>query len=331
MTVSRPRHARTIERRGRGAGASRCPWARTARCRCRRASPPSSPPPTIAGCERERPVERARIGIDEQLRGVEAMARCAGRTGRARAVRSARPRRRRRRSRGTRRRCARGNAMRSISCRPLASKRQNSMRARVRGGDGDVRRRPRASVTPSGSGLPGPTHAHCVQARRSARGASVAIRARRSASRAASSRRRWPSRAAACAATTARSRRNATARPIASSRLPRVTGANWMPVPAPAASAISLASMTVSARPPTRATIGNGAVAQRAKLREAAGLEARRHEQRVGAALHEMRERLVVADDRADAPRMARGGRDEAVFERLVARADERELRAGRR
>ena len=50
--------------------------------------------------------------------------------------------------------------------------------------------------------------------------------------------------------------------------------------------------------------------------------------QRIGAGLHEMRERLVVADDRADATGMARRGVGEAVFERLVARADERELGA---
>src|SRR5678816_934632 len=53
------------------------------------------------------------------------------------------------------------------------------------------------------------------------------------------------------------SRASAAARSIASSRALAVTGANWIPVPVPAASAISLASMTVSESPPTRATMGN--------------------------------------------------------------------------
>ena len=46
--------------------------------------PRSSPPPAIAGCEGERPIERPRIRIDEQLRGIEAVTR-------ARVVRAVRP------------------------------------------------------------------------------------------------------------------------------------------------------------------------------------------------------------------------------------------------
>ena len=58
-----------------------------------------------------------------------------------------------------------------------------------------------------------------------------------------------------------------------------------MPVATPAAMAASLASITVSARPPTRDTIGSRAVAQGAELRQPAGLEARRHDDEIRAAL----------------------------------------------
>ena len=72
------------------------------------------------------------------------------------------------------------------------------------------------------------------------------------------------------------------------------------------------------------------AVAQRAELGEAAGLEARRHEQRVGAALQ--RDARATRRSRSS-PRRARGGGApprRSRLERLVAGAEERELRAAR-
>ena len=134
------------------------------------------------GMERERPVERAHVRIDQQLRRIEAMAFARRRTGRARAARSARRRRRRRRSRGTRRRCAAGkrDALELASRRRVEeAKLDRARRARRRPRRW---RRPRASVTPSGSGLPGPRA--CVRprgARRARDRARVAFRGPRPA------------------------------------------------------------------------------------------------------------------------------------------------------
>ena len=47
------------------------------------------------------------------------------------------------------------------------------------------------------------------------------------------------------------------ARSTASARGAAATGENWKPVAPPARSAASLASITVSARPPVRATTGS--------------------------------------------------------------------------
>ena len=54
----------------------------------------------------------------------------------------------------------------------------------------------------------------------------------------------------------ARSRMSAVARRMAPASGAASTGVNWKPVAAPAFSAAMLASITVSARPPVRATIG---------------------------------------------------------------------------
>ena len=52
------------------------------------------------------------------------------------------------------------------------------------------------------------------------------------------------------------SRMRRVARRMAPARGAASTGVNWKPVAAPAFSAAMLASITVSARPPVRATIG---------------------------------------------------------------------------
>ena len=70
----------------------------------------------------------------------------------------------------------------------------------------------------------------------------------------------------------------------------------------------------------------DGAVAKRAELCQAAGLEARRHEQRIGAALDDMRKRLVVADHGGDTARMPACGGHNASFERFFAGAQYRDL-----
>ena len=71
----------------------------------------------------------------------------------------------------------------------------------------------------------------------------------------------------------------------------------------------------------------HAAIAQAVELGQPAGLEARRDEDRIGAALEEMRERLVIADDDADAARMPRGRGGEAA---LRARASPEPSRASR-
>jgi hypothetical protein len=55
----------------------------------------------------------------------------------------------------------------------------------------------------------------------------------------------------------ARSANSSHARSIAKPSASLVTGANWKPVATPSRTAASLASITVSARPPTRATTGS--------------------------------------------------------------------------
>ncbi len=52
----------------------------------------------------------------------------------------------------------------------------------------------------------------------------------------------------------------------------------------------------------------HAAIAQTVELGQPAGFEARWDEDRVGAALHQMRQRLIIADHDADAAAMARGG-----------------------
>ena len=78
------------------------------------------------------------------------------------------------------------------------------------------------------------------------------------------------------------------------------TGANWKPVAAPASSA---AIVGVDHRVGEAADAGDdrhAAVAQAVELGQAAGLEARRDQDGVAAGLHQVRQRLVVADDGAD-------------------------------
>ncbi len=73
---------------------------------------------------------------------------------------------------------------------------------------------------------------------------------------------------------------------------------------------------------------GDRAVTESDQLREAAGLEARRHQQRVDPALDPVGEGLVVPERDGDAPRvLARRGR-ERVLERRVSGAEDGELRA---
>ncbi len=71
------------------------------------------------------------------------------------------------------------------------------------------------------------------------------------------------------------------------------------------------------------------AIAQRAELRQAAGLEARRHDEEIDAGLDQMRERLVIADDAADLRRdsAAAMARKPCSSMRL-ARAEQRQLAA---
>ena len=60
----------------------------------------------------------------------------------------------------------------------------------------------------------------------------------------------------------------------------------------------------------------HAAVAQAVELGQPAGLEARGHENGVGAALQQVRQRLVIAGDDADPAAMARGGGMERALER---------------
>src|SRR5664280_1911879 len=82
----------------------------------------------------------------------------------------------------------------------------------------------------------------------------------------------------------------------APARVSSLPGPNLKPVVAPPAMSASSASITVSARPPTRDTIGTGAVSQGTKLGQAAGFEARRHDEGIRTGLNKMGEGLVIAN-----------------------------------
>jgi hypothetical protein len=69
-------------------------------------------------------------------------------------------------------------------------------------------------------------------------------------------------------------------------------------------------------------------IAQAVELGQAAGFEARRHGDRVGAALHEVRERLVVAVDAADLPGVIAHGGPEAGLDLGIAAAEHGQLAA---
>ena len=72
----------------------------------------------------------------------------------------------------------------------------------------------------------------------------------------------------------------------------------------------------------------DGAVAQAVELGEAAGLEARGHQDGVGPALQQVGERLVIAEDAADPAGMRLRRRGEARLDGRVARAQDRQLAA---
>ena len=74
----------------------------------------------------------------------------------------------------------------------------------------------------------------------------------------------------------------------------------------------------------------HAAIAQAVELGQPAWLEARRDEDRVGAALHGVRQALVIADDDADAAAMARRAGKQRAFQRMVAGAEHGKLGAGR-
>src|SRR5690606_6563245 len=70
------------------------------------------------------------------------------------------------------------------------------------------------------------------------------------------------------------------------------------------------------------------AVFQTIELRQAAGLEAARHQNHVRAAHDAVRERFVIANLHAHLPRMFRRGRKETFLQYRVARAEQRQLAA---
>ena len=74
-----------------------------------------------------------------------------------------------------------------------------------------------------------------------------------------------------------------------------------------------------------------GAIAQRAELRQAAGLEARGNDQEIDAGLDEMRELLVIAEHAADRALVLGGGGGEALLERRLAGAQQRRAAPPRR
>ena len=124
------------------------------------------------------------------------------------------------------------------------------------------------------------------------------------------------------------SARSAAARARAQLSASAVAGPNTMPVATPSSSAASLASITVSAKPADAGHDRDRAVAQAVELGQAAGLEARGHEDRVA--------RRPAAGARAarhsrTRSRPGRGGpvpRREAGLERRLAGAQHRELAA---
>ena len=74
-----------------------------------------------------------------------------------------------------------------------------------------------------------------------------------------------------------------------------VTGENCTPLATLAATAISLASMIVSARPPTRATRGTAPYRSAQSWVNPQGFETRGHDDHIGAALDQVGQILVVA------------------------------------
>ncbi len=70
------------------------------------------------------------------------------------------------------------------------------------------------------------------------------------------------------------------------------------------------------------------AISQRIKLGEAARLEARRNDDGVTTGLHEVRERLVIADRHADPVRMTGGRCHQRAFQTDFARAQHYEATA---
>ena len=74
----------------------------------------------------------------------------------------------------------------------------------------------------------------------------------------------------------------------------------------------------------------HAAIAQAVELGQPARLEARRDEDRVAAALHGVRQALVIADDHADPAAMAGRAGKQRALQRMVAGAEHRKLGAGR-
>ena len=213
--------------------------------------------------------------------------------------------------------------MRAVSRWPSASNRQTSIA--VACAENTATLTPAASgVTPSGSGAPS-AHVHVGQPRQ------FAVQRRVAPRRVAPGH---VGRHAVALQPPPRRRSRGTARRRGGSPPPasrRSTGANCTPVATPAASAIVVGVDHRVGQAADARHHRHRAVAQRAKLRQAAGLEARRHQQRIGAALDQMRQRLVIADDAADAPRMRRGGVAESRARAPRRRAPStRKLRAAR-
>src|SRR5690606_13192105 len=73
----------------------------------------------------------------------------------------------------------------------------------------------------------------------------------------------------------------------------------------------------------------HAAIAQAVKLRQPAGLEARGNDDGIAAALHQVRELLVIADDSADTTAMAGSGRQQRAFQCRIARAEDGEPDTG--
>ena len=228
----------------------------TARCRCRCVRRPAVRR-TATGCSAKGRSSARRVGIDEEFRRIEAMSVTRiVRSGCAQSVTLAWLDVRQR-NRGTRRRYARAARRACLDLRP--TRRRGTARSPLACAENTATLTPSGtSVTPSGSGQPESIRRMVVGSTPS--GATgrheLAVHPRvvlRRTAPAHVDRHRvqlqpMPRRRAVATATTARSSASASAS--------CVTGANMTPVPPPAASAISLASTTVSRRPPTRATTG---------------------------------------------------------------------------